>query len=518
MNRRNFLTSTMAAAGCSLLPASAFAIPPATPSPSASDELGDPLQQIPAAALPAGDIAAARFPSDFLWGTATAAYQVEGGWNVDGKGESIWDRWSHTVGRVKGGDTGDVACDHYRLYPDDIKLMKRLNQKSCRMSISWPRIQADGTGTPNQKGLDHYSRVIDALLEAKIRPSVTLYHWDLPQALEDQGGWPNRDTAARFTDYAGIMAKALGDRVTTWAIFNEPWVFTNLGYSSGVHAPGKRDFQLFLKAAHTVNIAQGEAFRAIKAASTKAQIGSAYSTSSVTPASDSQADKEAAARFHAINNVWFLNTALRGKYPEAFLKGVPFEAMGFRDGDDELMRAPLDWIGINYYFRQVVASTIGGKQTAGGGANNNHADYTAFGFTARNGDQGPLTDFGWEIWPIGLYEIVTQISREYDQPVIEITENGCSYSDTPYDKQSGHVPDQRRIAYYKAHLAELARAIRDGAKVRGYHSWSLLDNFEWSEGYSQRFGMTYVDFRDQKRYVKDSGLWYGQVAASGRLT
>ena len=517
MNRRRFLTNTVAAASASLLPSSAFAFAPGAPAAADGAEGEDPIKLIPAAGFPASDLAAAHFPADFFWGSATASYQVEGAWNVDGKGESIWDRWSHTVGKVKGGDTGDVACDQYMRYAEDIALLKRLNQKSYRMSISWPRIQADGTGAPNQKGLDHYKRVVDALLEAKIRPNVTLYHWDLPQALEDQGGWPNRDTAARFADYATIVAKALGDRVNTWAIFNEPWVFTNLGYGSGVHAPGKQDFNLFLKAAHTVNIAQGQAFRAVKAAAPKAQIGSAYSTSSTTPATDSQEDKDAAARFHAINNVWFLHPAMRGEYPKAFLSGVPHEAMGFRDGDDKLMQAPLDWVGINYYFRQVV-SNIAGNHAEAGRANNNHADYSANGFAAHNGNQGPLTDFGWEVWPVGLYEIVMQITREYDHPIIEITENGCSYSDAPYPDQGGRVPDRRRTAFYQAHLAELARAMRDGAKVRGYHSWSLLDNFEWSEGYSQRFGMTYVDFRNQKRTVKDSGLWYGRVAASGRLT
>ena len=512
MNRRNFLSRSLAAAGASLLPASALAVaaPPAMGAVS-------PSNQVPAAGLPPGDIAAARFPADFLWGTATAAYQVEGAWDADGKGESIWDRWSHTVGKVKGGDTGDVACDQFHRYAEDIASMKRLNQKSCRLSISWPRVQANGTGTANQKGLDHYSRVIDALLEAKIRPMVTLYHWDLPQTLEEQGGWPNRELAAYFADYAGIITRALGDRVTTWAIFNEPWVFTMLGYGTGVHAPGKREFHLFLKAAHTVNIAQGEAFRSMKAIAPKAQIGTAYSMSSATPATGATEDKEAAARFHAINNVWFLHTALRGSYPEAFLDGVPHQEMGFLAGDDKRMMAQLDWVGVNYYFRQIVSSTVGGRKAAEG-VNTHHADYAANGFSAVAGTEGPLTDFGWEVWPAGMYDIVTQISREYDQPIIEITENGASYSDTPYGKDGGHVPDERRTAYYQAHLAELARAMRDGAKVRGYHAWSLLDNFEWAEGYSQRFGMTYVDFRDQKRTVKDSGLWYGRVAASGRLT
>jgi beta-glucosidase len=511
MDRRNFLISSLALAGGSILPGTGFASAQASP---ASQSVNP--NQIPAAALPPGDIGAARFPPDFLWGTATAAYQVEGAWDVDGKGESIWDRFSHTVGKVKGGATGDVACDQYHLFKEDIALMKQLNQKSYRFSVSWPRIQADGTGPANQKGLDHYSELVDALLAAGIRPMCTLYHWDLPQALEDQGGWPNRDTAAKFVDYAGIVTKALGDRVTTWAIFNEPWVFTYLGYGNGVHAPGKKGFAAFLKAAHTVNIAQGQAFRAMKAASPKAQVGSAFSMSSATPATDSPADKRACARFNGLNNFWFLNTALKGKYPDVFLDGTPYKTMGFQSGDDKLMTAPLDWVGVNYYFRQVVSSTEGkpvDSSTQGGNA----VDYGNSGFASKAGTEGPITEFGWEVWPKGMYEIVTQVSNEYNKPIIEITENGCSYSDTPYDKDGGHVPDERRTAYYRAHLAELARAMRDGAKVRGYHSWSLLDNFEWAEGYSQRFGMTYVDFRDQKRTVKDSGLWYGRVAASGHL-
>ena len=476
----------------------------------------DNPNQIPPAALPPADIAAAQFPPDFFWGTATAAYQVEGAWNIDGKGESIWDRFSHTVGKVKGGATGDVACDQFHLYKEDIALMKKLNQKSYRFSVSWPRIQANGSGTPNQKGLDYYNRLVDALLAANIRPMCTLYHWDLPQALEDEGGWPNRDTAAKFVDYAGIVSKALGDRVTTWAIFNEPWVFTYLGYGNGVHAPGKSEFGLFLKAAHTVNIAQGQAFHAMKAQSSKLEIGSAYSMSSATPATDSAADKRACARFNALNNVWFLNTALKGKYPEAFLDGVPYKTMGFRPGDDKLMTAPLDWVGVNYYFRQIVASKEG-KAAAASTQGGNAVDYGNSGFTSKAGKEGPITDFGWEIWPKGMYEIVMQVSNDYNKPVIEITENGCSYGDTPYAKEHDHVPDDLRTTYYRAHLAELARAMRDGAKVRGYHAWSLLDNFEWAEGYSQRFGLTYVDFRDQKRTVKDSGLWYGRVASSGRL-
>lgn len=492
-DRRRFLTNSLFLAAGSLLPwrGASAQMPSLYPTPPRSGT-----------GVPPAELSGAHFPANFYWGTATASYQVEGAWDEDGKGESIWDRFSHTVGKVKGGDTGDVACDHYHLYKQDIALMKRLNQRSCRFSIAWPRIQPTGTGTVNQKGLDHYSRVTDALLEAGIRPMCTVYHWDLPQALEDRGGWPNRDTAAIFADYAGIVAKSLGDRINTWAIFNEPWVFTYLGYGSGMHAPAKSDPKLFLKAAHTVNLAQGEAFRAMKSAAPKAKIGSAFSMSPGAPASDSEADRAATARFHAVNNVLFLYTAMHGEYPKAFVNDTPFEIMGVKPGDGKIMRAPLDWIGINYYNRHVVS----------------YDPKVPFAeFNAVMPAVGPMTDNGWEVWPKGLYDIVTQISNEYNKPIIEITENGCSYADAPYSGANGGVPDKRRTDFFRGHLAELARAIKDGADVRGYHAWSLLDNFEWAEGYSQRFGLTYVDFRDQKRTVKDSGLWYAKVAAANRL-
>ena len=469
------------------------------------------------------NIAGASFPDKFLWGMATASYQVEGAWNEDGKGESIWDRFSHTAGKIKGGATGDVACDQYHRYPEDIEILKRLNQKSYRFSISWSRIQPTGTGAANPKGLDHYDRLVDRLMEAGIRPFCTLYHWDLPQALEERGGWPNRDLAEFFAEYAGIVAKKLGDRVTTWAPFNMPWTFTYLGYGVGAFPPGKADYKLFLKAAHTVNLAQGQAFRAIKAASSKATVGSAYGMAPAYPKTGSELDAAAAARYHAMNNVYFLETAIHGKYPKGFVGETPYEAMGFKSGDDKIMQVPLDWIGFHYYTRRIVSdaseSGSGGRATFGTEIENDAAAsrdrYT--GFQAVMPTEGPLTDAGLEVWPRGIYDLVMQITHEYDRPIIEITEEGCSYLDTPYVKEGGRIPDVRRIEFFRAHLAELARAIADGANVRAYHAWSLLDNFEWADGYSQRYGLTYLDFRDQKRTIKDSGLWYGRVASANRL-
>jgi beta-glucosidase len=510
MDRRAFLGHSFAAGSGALLAPGIFGAPSSR-------------EQIPGA-VPAAEIEGARFPDGFLWGMATASYQVEGAWNEDGKGESIWDRYAHGVGHIKGGDTGDVACDHYHLYKQDIALLKRLNQKSYRFSISWARIQPDSTGAPNQKGLDHYKRVMDAVLEEGIRPFCTLYHWDLPQWLEDKGGWPNRDLAGYFADYAGILARELGDRIRVWAPFNMPWAFTYYGYGIGIHPPNRTRFSDFLKALHTVSLAQGESFRAIKAASSKAAVGSAYSMAPGYPKTNSEADVAATARYHAMNNTFFLHAALKGEYPKAFVGEPPYEQMGVKAGDDKVMRAPLDWVGFHYYTRRVVSDAGGTKGAslhygteieADTGDTNGRDPYTRF--HAVMPTEGALTHAGLEIWPLGIYDLVTQISREYDHPVIEITECGCCYMDTPYDKEGGRVPDDRRTAFFKGILAELARAIADGARVRAFHAWSLMDNFEWTDGYSQRYGLTYVDFRDQKRTVKDSGLWYGRVSASNRL-
>jgi beta-glucosidase len=510
VNRREFLNGSVAAAGSALLMG---------PGMNAGAQSAAP--EVPGAIAPA-KIAGARFPDGFLWGLATAAYQVEGAWNEDGKGESIWDRFAHTTGKIKGAATGDVACDQYHLYCDDIAILKRLNQKSYRFSISWPRIQPSGTGAPNQKGLDHYSRLVDALMEAQIRPFCTLYHWDLPQGLEDRGGWPSRDLAGYFADYAGILAKHLGDRITVWAPFNMPWTVAYLGYGSGVFPPCRANYGDFLKAAHTINLAQGESFRSIKAASSKATVGSAYGMSPAYPKSDNAADRAAAERYHAFNNIYFLETAMHGRYPDAFVVPIPYELMGFRPGDEKIMQVPLDWIGFHYYTRRIVSDAQVAHLASSGSLATETQDTAGGGdrWTQLNSvmpTEGPLTDGGLEVWPRGIYDLVTRIARDYNNPIIEITESGCSYLDTPYGKEGGAVPDARRIEFFREELAELARAITDGARVRAFHAWSLLDNFEWADGYSQRYGLTYVDFRDQRRTVKNSGLWYGQVAAANRL-
>jgi beta-glucosidase len=510
MDRRKFINTSLAAGGSLTL---------------RGKHLGFgrvPAEALLGAAVPEANVS---FPKDFFWGTATAAFQVEGAWNEDGKGESIWDRFSHTQGRIRGGAKADVACDDYHRFKEDIGIVKQLNFESYRFSISWPRIQPSGTSAANAKGIDHYSRLVDTLLEAGIRPFCTMYHWDLPQALEDRGGWPNRDLANYYADYASILGKQLGDRITVWAPFNMPWTFAYLGYGAGVFPPGKADYRLFLRAAHTISLAQSQALRALKAASPKATVGSAYGMAPAYPKTDSEADHAATARYHAMNNIFFLNAAMHGEYPKAFVGEVPYNEMGFQPGDEKIMKAPLDWVGFHYYTRRIVSAVKANSSSNGaqfgteieldGGGAGSRDDYTRF--HAEMPTEGPLTDAGLEVYPPGIHDLVMQISKEYNFPIIEITESGCSYLDAPYAKDGGHVPDARRIAFFRSYLAELARAISDGAKVRAYHAWTLLDNFEWADGFSQRYGLTYVDFRDQSRTVKDSGLWYGRVAAANHL-
>ena len=441
-----------------------------------------------------------RFPEGFHWGAATASYQIEGAWNQDGKGESIWDRFSHAKGRIKQDANGDVACDSYHRWREDLALLGEMNLRSYRFSLAWSRVLPDGAGAVNQRGIDHYRRLVDALLDAGIRPFPTLYHWDLPQALEDRGGWPCRDTAGRFADYAQIVARALGDRVGEWMLLNEPNIFTTMGYLAGAHAPGRRDRGAWLRAGHVVNLAQAEAFRAMRAERPGLAIGSAFNMSACEPAGDALADQAAAERWHRLVNLWHLEPALRGRYPDAFPEGPPLEQMDVRDGDLERLRAPLDFIGINLYTRSLVRAFPEDPLGLG-----------VLPVGPVGGHDGPKTDFGWEVWPQALRDVVVRISHDFDRPRIEITENGCSYRDGP--GSDGRIRDARRTEFFRGYLEALAAAIDDGADVRGYHAWSLLDNFEWSEGYEQRFGLAWVDFATQDRTLKDSGRWYGRVAA-----
>jgi beta-glucosidase len=482
MERRDLLKSGLALAGASMLP------------------------QLARSAATGAATAPGEFPPGFLWGAATAAYQVEGAYNEDGKGESVWDRFVLAPGKIKNGDTGNVACDSYHRYRDDIALLRTLNLKSYRFSIAWTRIQPNGVGPANTRGLDYYDRLTDALLEAGIRPLPTLYHWDLPQELEDRGGWPNRDTAARFADYASIMGRRLGDRIDHWCLFNESKAFTQLSYWFGVFAPGRKDALAFLKATHTVNLAHGMGFRALKAANSRLQVGSVYDVSPQLPASDSPADRAAAEAMDKLSNLWFVVPVLTGSYPEGVLPAASQAALlGMQSGDEQTMRADLDFVGLNYYSLTRVAAS---SQNSGVPGLDVTADWAV----------GPdeKTDFGWDIYPQGFYDILKRMQQVTGKRPIEITENGAAYNNKP--DAAGQIHDTRRIAYLRAHLLSLSRAIADGVPVRAYHCWSLLDNFEWAQGYSQRFGLTYVDFDNhQRRTIKESGYWYAQVAAANRV-
>ena len=492
LNRRKVLESMIALAGGAL-----------------SARLRPARSQSPAAPLAAGAQNTAEFPAGFLWGAATAAYQVEGAWNEDGRGESIWDRFAHQPGNIKNGDTGDIACNSYHRYQDDIALLKQLNLKSYRFSIAWPRIQPLGRGAANPKGLDYYKRLTDAILAAGIRPLPTLYHWDLPQPLEDAGGWPVRDTAKRFADYVHIVAQTLGDRIPQWVIFNEPKTFTGVGYWNGRHAPGRRDWRAFLRATHTVNLAQGLAFRALKATNGRLKVASAFDVAPMFPATSSYSDLAAAERWHRFQNLWFVTTALYGHYPEGVLPADrQAELLGYRDGDDRIMRAPLDFMGLNYYSPWLVEHST---------ASDSAPDINVRGQWATAPGTHAKTDIGWDIYPDGFYQILVRMARETGNLPIEITENGAADNTAP-DSQ-GKVRDGARIAYLQSHLLALGEAMRAGVPVRAYHCWSLLDNFEWAEGYSQRFGLVYVDFaHGQRRLIKDSGHWYANVAATNRVT
>src|ERR1700678_3229077 len=501
LTRREFAHSALAASIATALPATLLSGCNISSTAARSEHF------VNSKAVQSNDSSEILFPKNFFWGTATAAYQIEGAWQEGGKGESIWDRFCHTPGKIKNGDTGDIACDSYHRRGSDISLMKMMNLNSYRFSISWPRIQPAGSGPANPNGFDYYSRLVDALLQAKIRPFVTLYHWDLPQALEDAGGWPNRDTASHFADYAELVAQALGDRVSDWMLFNEPAAFTYRGYLEGTLAPGRQSLLDFLRASHTVNLAQGAGFRALKAARPAARVGTAFSMSACEPASNSEEDKLAAERAHAISNLWFLEPALHGRYPEAFAF-FSETAMGIKSGDLDKMRAPLDFIGINLYYRTICSAPTALERIS-------RVQQWLFPVKMMGGQQGPKTNIGWEVWPQAMYDMVMRITRDFNRPVIEITESGCAYNDGP--GADGIIRDARRVDYHRQYLQAVAHAIADGADVRGYHAWSLIDNFEWAEGFSQRFGLAYVDFKTQQRTIKESGRWYAKVAAENRV-
>ena len=441
-----------------------------------------------------------KFPDGFLWGTATAAYQIEGGHDADGKGPSIWDTFSHVPGKIFENQNGDVACDHYHRYRDDIAIMADLGLGAYRLSVSWPRVIPGGSGKPNQKGLDFYSKLVDALLERRIRPFITLYHWDLPQAMEDRGGWGARATAAAFGEYAALMGRTLGDRVKDWITLNEPLATTAGGYIFGVLAPGKQDPPLAFQVSHHLNLAHGHAVRALRAAVPAAHVGITHVSMPVYPASDSHADRQAARRYDGMVNRWYWDPPLRGAYPADILERLGPMAPKIEDGDLQLLSPPIDFFGHNSYTRAVVRDD---------------PSSLTMGATQVPADGKPKTEMGWEVYPDHLYDALTRITRDYDAPDIYITENGAAYVDAVVN---GAVDDPQRVDYLRNHLTAAHRAIQAGARLRGYFCWSLLDNFEWSFGYSKRFGIVHVDYATQRRIVKASGRFFSEVARGNGLS
>jgi len=444
------------------------------------------------------------FPDGFHWGAATAAYPIEGAWQEDGKGESIWDRFCHAPGRVHDDGCGDVASDAYHRTAEDVALLAELQLTSYRFSIAWTRIQPGGRGTPNAKGLDHYARLVERLLDAGIRPLVTLYHWDLPQRLEDAGGWTSRDTLGRFCDYAEIVAASLGDRVSDFLLFDQPSVFLAAGYRSGSHAPGRSGLDAWLAASHVVNLAQGQAFQAVRARAGRARIGSAFGLSPCVPMRDREEDEEAAERWHGVSNAWFLDPAFGRGYPDVHPRGLPEQAMDVRSGDFERMRAPYDFIGVSYRTRTGVEAADGGP-----------FDVDAVDAAPRGLDAGPRTADGCEVWPDGLRDVLLRLTSDYDAPELEITDVGCADREGP--DGAGVVRDAGRVDFHRVHLAAAARAIDAGARVVGHHAWSLLDGFGWSRGYRERQGLVWVDFETGERTVKQSGRFLAEVASANGL-
>jgi beta-glucosidase len=438
-------------------------------------------------------------PSDFLWGAATSAFQIEGSPSADGRLPSIWDDFGRTPGAVEGGDTGEVACDSYRRWPEDLDLLRQLGVTSYRFSIAWPRIQPTGRGPANVAGLDHYDQMVDDLLEAGIRPFTTLYHWDLPSALQHTGGWTSRETSYRFAEYATIVAERLGDRVSEWVTLNEPLCSAWIGHMEGRMAPGMRDLRSAVHASHHLLLAHGLAVQALRSVAAKTpSVGIVNNLSPCEPATDMPADIEAAMRADGHTNRWWLDPLVGRGYPVDMVELYGIE-LPVRQGDMETIATPLDFLGLNYYFRQKIAAdptvaTLGFRQVPVEGAT--------------------TTALDWEVHPAGLEEMLLRLTKDYDAPALYVTENGSAWTDEA--DANGYVADHERTAYLLDHVDAVAEAVAQGAPVRGYFAWTLLDNFEWAYGYRPRFGLAYVDYATQRRVLKLSGQTYRDLIDRNR--
>jgi beta-glucosidase len=446
------------------------------------------------------------FPKGFVWGVATSAFQIEGAWNEDGKGESIWDRFTHTPGNIQDGSTCDVACDHYHRWREDVALMKELGLKAYRFSISWPRILPAGRGKVNQAGLDFYSRLVDGLLEAGIEPFVTLYHWDLPQSLQDKGGWAERSTAEAFVDYADVVSRKLGDRVKHWITHNEPWSTAVLGHRVGMHAPGLKDLPMVPKVSHHLLLSHGWAVPVLRCNSPDAEVGITLILFPLMPGPSNTAVPPVFRKLDGLFNRWFLDPLYGRRYPADIVAEhieaghLPADGLNFvKPGDFEAIATHTDFLGVNYYSPVILRSEVTPE--------NENEPMTLL----YHGPEYEYTDIGMMVYPDGLRHLLSRLYFEYQVPKMYITENGASYSDGPDAK--GRVRDRRRLRYLRDHLVAAYRAIECGVPLAGYFVWSLMDNFEWNFGYTQRFGIVWVDYGNQKRILKDSALWYKQVIA-----
>lgn len=439
-----------------------------------------------------------QFPEGFLWGAATSAYQIEGAWNEDNKGESIWDRFVRRPYNVLNDDTGDVSCDHYHLMPQDVALMKELGLQSYRFSISWPRVLPLGRGTINQKGLDFYDRLVDELLEAGIIPNATLNHWDYPQALQDLGGWPNRDSIDWFTDYARVVFDRLDDRVALWVTHNEPWVIAFVGFALGIMAPGMCDYSQAYQTLHHLLVSHGKTVQLFRQCGYKGEIGIVLNLGHFIPASESEADRAACQRAYEENVALFMDPLFKARYPEMLFDWIGPHAPHVESGDAALINQPVDFLGVNYYSTVSISHSLGG-----GLLKSNSTPVSAPGWGQ--------TEMGWGINPAGLTAVLLNIKNNYGNPKIYITENGCALKDVP-DKQ-GFVTDWGRVNFLRTHFQAAHDALLAGANLHGYYVWSLLDNFEWAHGYTPRFGIVCVDYKTGRRTPKQSALWYSQVIA-----
>lgn len=441
-------------------------------------------------------LSSSDFPPDFLWGVSTSAYQIEGAWNEDGKGPSIWDTFTHQPGHVASGETGDVACDHYHRWRQDLDLLRDLGVKAYRFSISWSRVLPQGRGQVNPAGLGFYDRLVDALLEMGIQPVPTLYHWDLPQALQDQGGWTVPETVAAFADYAGVLGRRLGDRVRCWITHNEPFVAAFFGHFTGEHAPGLKDLGATLRAAHHLLVSHGEATQVLRAsAQVPIRVGIALNLQPVHAASAHPKDQQAAVRFDGLLNRWFLDPLFRGTYPQDVVEQLGPVAPAVPAADMARIAVPLDFLGVNYYSRLVVR--------------HNPALPLQMEQVQPEGGERSLM---WEVYPEGLPELLQRLGRDYQPAEMMVTENGTPLADVPDAK--GQVEDAERISYLERHLSGVQQVIAQGLPVGGYFVWSLLDNFEWALGYKMRFGLVHVDFSTQERTPKASARWYAGFISS----